>query len=185
MAGNKADKNSSEAKPVKKRALRTSARKDVKNGKTPQPKKRVSRKKKIIFGVVGVVIFLIILAGMPRTGTIRYGLCKTFIELNDPYPESLEFVQAVEDGNNVFVDYIKVDGFGQRTLNQTRCFFKDDPVTHFKLDRVDVNGKNSKPAQEDPAVIAKFNAGILALIANKPDLTLPYGLPEDIEDFKQ
>lgn len=164
-----------------KRKLKTESAKNF-NANYVRPKKR-SKKPFIIGGVIFMVIALIIISLIPKKGGIYYGLCKSFVELNDPYPQSLEWVMAYESGTAVILDYNKTDAFGARTLNQIRCFFKDGGNNKIELDRVKVNGKTDAPLGNQTN-IDRFNRGIIALIKHPPDLTLPSGLPQNVKDYK-
>lgn len=173
------DKKKPKKPEVRKRELKSAKRKEG----VPVLKKKAKRSKKW-WWIGGVFFAAFITAALlvPRMGTIRYGICKTYIELHDPYPESLEFMQASEEGNLVIIDYNRTDSFGQRTLNQLRCVFDPAPNS-VALMRVDWNGKAKSPI-EDPAEVKKFNKGIPALLQTKPDLTMPRGLEEDVKDYR-
>ena len=169
-------------RPVKtetsKRALKSAPRK----GGVAPLKKQKRRKKWLMIGGSAVVLFFLAVFLTPPFGSIRYGICKTYVELNDPYPQSLQFVQAEEIGTAVILDYNRIDSFGQRTLNQIRCIFNEDPRIVL-LTRIDVNGRNEKSPLESEDLIKKFNTGIPALIARNPSLVLPDGLPRNIKDY--
>ena len=165
-------------KEVQKRTLKSTPRKDG-----VPPLKKPKSKKKWFWGLgAAIVVFLAAAILTPKIGTVRYGICKTFVELHDPYPQSLEFVQSEEIGSVVILDYNRVDSFGQRSLNQIRCFFTDDPIPMLK--KVNVNGKGVVVPQEDPEVVKEFNVGIPALMKDKPSLIMPKGLPDDIKNFR-
>ncbi len=166
---------------VQKRALKTEA---VKNYNQNFVKPRKKPIKRYIFSGIGIFFLLLIgLMFVPPYGTIRYGLCKTFVELNDPYPQFLEWVTAQESGMAVIIDYNRTDAFGQRSLNQIRCFFKEDPKKGLLLERVNINGDNQLP-QEAREYIDRFNIGIPALLKNKPSLIMPRGQTTDVRNFR-
>ncbi len=165
----------------KKRELKSAKRKD---GIQPLKKPKKKRSKWFWAGIVAFLFVVMAVILNPPHGTINFGLCKAFVEMNDPYPASLEYVQAEEYGNLTILDYNKIDSFGQRTLNQIRCTFKDDPQKGLQLDKVDINGKASKPPQEGQDYIDRFNIGISAILNSHPNLVLPYGLPQKIKDYK-
>lgn len=163
---------------VEKRKLKSTRRK---GGVAPLQKGK-SRAKWIWGSVIGLVILIVIVALTPPFGTARFGICKIFVEMSDPYPEFLEFVQAYEEDVMVVLDYNRTDSFGQRSLNQIRCIFKsDDP---YLLSRVDINGRSRKYGVEEPAYIDKFNKGVPSILANSPSLKLPPGLAEEIKDYR-
>ena len=170
------------AKPaVSKRGLKSDAVKNYDQNFVVPKKKPVKR---YVFGGLGaLILFFIIAMMMPPYGTIRYGLCKSFVELNDPYPAFLEWVTAQEAGMAVIIDYNRTDAFGQRTLNQIRCFFKEDPKRGLLLERININGDNEFP-QEAPEFVERFNIGIPALIKNQPSLIMPRGQVSDVHNFR-
>jgi hypothetical protein len=166
---------------VAKRKLKSQETKNY-NPNYIVPKKKPF--KRYVFGGIGGLILLLIgLSFMPPYGTIRFGLCKTFVELNDPYPQFLEWVTAQESGMAVIIDYNRTDAFGQRTLNQIRCFFKEDPKTGLMLERININGDNEFP-QEAKEYIDRFNIGIPSLIKTQPSLIMPRGQTTDVKNFR-
>ena len=151
---------------------------------SPMKKKR-RRRKRIALGVILGVGFITSLFFLPHFGTPQYGICKTYVELHEPYPSFLEFVAAEEYVGLIIIDYNKTDAFGQRTLNRIRCNFNTtDPAYSAQLTSVDVNGRLYKAPMEDPEEIKKFDPGIPSLLVNKPSLIFPKGLPQDIKDYR-
>ena len=166
---------------AEKRELKTNIKGQY-NPNYVRPKKKSI--KKYIFGFVGFLILsIIILAMIPAKGSIRFGLCKTFLELNDPYPQFLEWVTLQESGLGVILDYNRTDAFGGRTLNQIRCIFNQDEKGALYLERVNINRDRVSPL-EDKLIIDRFNAGIKAIIANPPDLTYPAGMPANVKNYR-
>jgi hypothetical protein len=172
---------STAAPKVSKRSLKSEATKNY-NANYILPKKKPF--KRYIFGGILILILLLIgLLSIPPYGTVRYGLCKTFVELNDPYPQFLEWVSAQEKGMAVIIDYNRTDAFGQRTLNQIRCFFKEDEKKGLMLERININGDNEFP-QEGKEYIDRFNIGIPALLKTQPSLVMPRGQTGDVKDYR-
>ncbi len=173
------EKKKTKKPPPKKRELKSAPRKDG-----VQPLKKTKKSRKWIWISLSIVVVLILIGIFtPPYGTIRYGICREFVELHDPYPASIEFVQATEEDTLVTLDYNRIDTFGQRTLNQIKCYFGKDTNT-YPLIKVDVNGKATKVPQEDPEVVKQFNQSIPAIISNPPSLVMPKGLSEDIKKYR-
>jgi len=148
-------------------------------------KKAKRRRNRIALGVLLGVAFITSLFFLPRFGTARYGICKVYLELHDPYPSFLEYVAAEEYGGAVIIDYNKTDAFGQRTLNRIRCNFNTtDPEKSMEMVSVDVNGRLYESPIESPEEIKKFAPGIPSLLVNKPSAVLPKGLPANVKDYK-
>ncbi len=148
--------------------------------------KNSARLKKLGFG--GVALFGILIAIMfmfPRYGTINFGICKTFVELQEPYPSSITWLWAWDDSaGNVGIGYKRVDPFGLQSSNEITCTIHVDEKQNITLESVDINGKKRKYPQEDPDVIKRFNEGLIGLFAYPPSLVLPSEWPADIKDFR-
>jgi len=158
--------------------------------KAPKPPKvpMSPAKKKKLYWAGGLSFFALIIAMamVPAQGSIRYGICKVYIELNELYPEQIKYL-SVEDGDPVKVFYKKVDPFGVSSVNSMECYFKRDNTGNFlnEISKIDINGKYSKYEAEKPENIKKFNTGIGAIIANPPDLSIPSFSQNDISRYKE
>ncbi len=153
-----------------------------KTSQKPSPPKKKGNRLWHIMGVIGFIWFL--QWGLsPKEGTVLYGICKTYIELNDPYPQNLQFLGAEELGEVVRINYRAVDPFGIEMLNYVECRFREDEQYGIALDSVDINREKKYP-REDKERIERFNAGIPSLLQNRPDLAYPPGLPTSIRDYK-
>ncbi len=155
---------------------------DVAPSKEPKPKKKKSKLLWYILGGLGFLWFLH-WGFSPKEGTILYGICKTYIERNESYPQNLQFLGVEELGEVVRINYRAVDPFGIETLNYVECKFRDDEKYGIALDSVDINREKKYP-REDKAEIERFNAGIPSLLQNRPDLAYPPALPTDIREYK-
>jgi hypothetical protein len=167
---------------IQKRNLKSSAAKHYDQNYVPKKKKKPF-KRYIIGFIAFIFIGFIYLLSIPAEGSIRYGLCKNFVELNDPFPQFLEWVMVKEAGLAVILDYNRTDAFGQRSLNQIRCFFKEDQTGNLLLERVTINRDKNHP-KGVPENIDRFNKGISAILAHPPSLILPTGLPENVKDYR-
>lgn len=165
----------------------TSPQSAKKNAPPPAPPVDPKKKKKRLYWIGGGTFFflIVLMALMPLQGSVQYGICKVYNELNEPYPDQLVYV-SVEDGNPVRIYYKKVDPFGVESVNTIECSFKPDaagaPTT--QLTKVDINGKARIYEAESPAAIKRFNSGIPAILDNMPDLTLPNFSLDDIKAYK-
>ena len=157
--------------------------------KPPKPPKKPmspNTKKKLYWGG-GLAFFalIVMMAMAPQQGSMRYGVCKVFIELNDLYPEQITYL-SVEDGDPVKIYYKKVDPFGVDSVNLAECFFKRNSRGEFldELSKVDINGKFRTYEAEKPENIKRFNTGIPAILANPPSLDLPSFSQDNIAGYK-
>ncbi|MFA7276855.1 MAG: hypothetical protein WC043_08640 [Pseudobdellovibrionaceae bacterium] len=161
---------------------------------TPQPRSK-KKKKSLIpkkykkFLWLGGITFLVIsyyFLSLPAQGTMGYGVCKVFVELTEPYPQSIKILSVFDFRKKIRMTYKKFDTFGNEQVNEIECYFKIDGagnITNY-LDKVDINGKDRAYIVEDPIFVEKFNKTVPALEANPPDLTLPYYKLEDIKTYK-
>lgn len=153
----------------------------------PTKKKKFSWRKGAAIGGGLLVLVIVGMLFFPYYGTIRYGICRTYIELQEPYPQSIQYINAVEDAaytNSVTISYKKIDPFGLEAMNDMQCFFENLPNGGVILKRVDINGKKRKYPQEDPELVKKFNDGIPAIYAYPPSLIMPYILSNDIKEYR-
>ena len=157
--------------------------------KPPKPPKEPmsrSTKKKLYWGG-GLSFFglIVMMALAPMQGSMRYGICRTYVELTELYPKEITYL-SVEDGDPVKIFYKKIDPFGVDSVNSIECFFKRDSTGSFldELSKVDINGKFRAYEAEKPENVKRFNTGIPAIIANPPNLDLPYFSQDNIKSYK-
>lgn len=157
--------------------------------KPPKPPKQPMspKTKKKLYWAGGATFFLLIImmALTPRQGSMHYGICRVYIELNELYPKQVKYL-SVEDGDPVKIFYKKIDPFGVDSVNLMECYFKRDSSGAFldELSKVDVNGKFRVYEAEKPENIKRFNTGIPAILDNPPDLTLPDFSQDNIAQYK-
>lgn len=145
-----------------------------------EQRRKKKKNRKVIAGVVLGFFALIIFYGMqPLQGSIRYGICRTFIELQLPYPHTLQ-VNALEESHmTVRVYYSHIDSFGSSKLNMMECEFRNDPKRGLVLDAARANRNDmGKPT------IAAFNATIPFILQNPPSLVIPRLRSDSLADLK-
>jgi len=149
------------------------------------PKKKKSRVWWWVGGTFGFLILIMFLLYKPQA-TIHYGVCKTYIELNEPYPDQIRYLSMEDFGDSARVYYRRTDPFGVVSVNSFECVFKveNDTVTPY-LKSVDVNGKYRTYMAESPERIEKFNESVPAVIAAGPDLSWPYFPLDDIKAYRE
>lgn len=158
-----------------------------KTATTGKKEKKPGRAKKWIFGVIGALVLLIVGAFFfPRYGTINYGICRTFVELQEPYPTAINWVWAWEDtpNNIAYIGYKRIDPFGLESSNEIQCTITNDKDKGPLLTKVDINGKKRKYPQEDPAVLEKFNTGMIGILEHPPSLIMPGNFTGDIQSYR-
>lgn len=161
-----------------------------KGKKKPNPNAKPSRKKWYI-GIGAVVLTLFwwwAVQPIVYSGTILFGICRTYIELNTQYPTELDFIDLRERGPRVSVEYTTVDAFGQHIAHEAVCTFKRGPNQEVLLDTVrlrrGLSNREYKFALEDPKKIEAFNPTIPVIAAYPPQLYV-YGPSEDIQSLKK
>lgn len=145
-------------------------------------KKRLITRLKIAGAVstvllLGYIFYLFFIA--PFVGTMAYGICRVFLELNAQYPHTLRISTVEEFGVSVRIWFTQVDSFGQYRMEQMQCDFKADENLGFVLDKVTIDHR-----EYDPAVIAKFNTSLPVVFEYPPDLNLPEPLPDSLESLQ-
>jgi len=138
------------------------------------------RGKLFALGATGVLLIIIVFALFscgPRKGTILYGICKTYLEQDIAYPETIRPVRVEQFPSATRIYYTSIDPFGQYKLEYIECVYKFDAQNNLSVDKVLVNRR-----EEDQDKIDSFNKSLAAIVAGKPDLTLPPPLP-DIEQL--
>src|SRR5687768_12472027 len=98
----------------------------------PAEGKRKKKKKsrlRYYIGIPTALLALLVLYGlMPIKGTIKYGICKVFVEKRTIYPSELRVVSLLERGNDVRMEYTYINEFGSVQLNTVTCVFRPDPA---------------------------------------------------------
>lgn len=144
------------------------AREAAKNAPPPlDPRK----KKQILFGGIGIVLLVVLLsvyACQPKQGSMAFGICSTFLELNTPYPHTLRFSDLEGSRTAVRIYFTDVDPFGQYRQEMIECTFGPDAKMGMRLAEVK---RNRRPV--DPALVKEFNITLPTIMASDPYRVLP------------
>lgn len=150
-------------------------------------KKKKQRIKIIVALVLAVIGYFIYWGFKPFKAGLTFGICKTFIELYITYPESLRLSTVNDFGNVVRIWFTQVDSFGQYRLESFECHFRY-ATDQDKLKYGNVNVVLDKALisrrEIDPKQVERFNAALLYLIQNPPDLTIPKPLPDSLKGLQ-
>lgn len=156
----------------------------------PALKKKMLGTEGIIYGAISIIVvfalFVIIQSCTPRKGSILFGMCSAFIEINVPFPETVRHIYVEQYRKAVRIYYTHVDSFGQTLQEDIECSFFQDPYKGVQLELVyfnnikDVTKKSPVPGkgklyQVEQEHIDLFNnsKSPSAIINSKPDLALP------------
>ncbi len=142
----------------------------------------------VIVIVLGSLFYWWAMQPIIYNGTILFGICRTYIELNTQYPSELEFIDLRERGSKVSVEYVTNDAFGQHIAHEANCNFKRGENGELLLDsfrlRRGIAARDYSFAIENPEKIQAFNKTIPSIVANPPPLYV-FGPAEEIRDLKR
>ena len=148
-----------------------------------QEEKKLRRKKHMKYGAAGigalVLAYVIYLLFVPYTGTMAFGICKAFLELNVRYPNTLRISTVEETGTSVRIWYTQVDAFGEYRMEPIQCYYRPDETFGYALDKVTVRRR-----EVDPKKVEDFNRVLGTVLEYPPDLTLPIPLPDSLDGLQ-
>lgn len=136
--------------------------------KTPMDAKK---KKQILFGaggLCGLIVILSLFSCQPAKGSLAYGICSTFLELQTPYPHTLQHIWLEGSRTAVRIYFTSTDPFGEYRQEMIECTFGPDEVMGMKLTQVT---RNRRPV--DPETVRKFNITLPAIMASDPYVVVP------------
>ncbi|HBH26121.1 MAG TPA: hypothetical protein DDX54_01800 [Rhodospirillaceae bacterium] len=132
-------------------------------------------------GGLCVAAFVLYLLFVPFKGDMRFGVCRTLLELHVPMPGTLSLTGLDDYGTEMRIWFTHRNPFGQYRLESATCVFKADPsapggfsVAKARVGRVRVSETE----------VAAFNRSLPAVYAGRPDLTLPAPLPDALADLQ-
>lgn len=134
-------------------------------GKRSLPSVKLEKKHKIMLGA-GVAVLLAILAiysGRPQQGSMAYGICSTFLELNTPYPHTIRHIALEGSRTAVRIYYTNVDPFGEFKQEMIECTY--GPAADGGM-RVTQIARNRKPVEAQQ--LSDFNKILNTVIASDP-----------------
>lgn len=141
---------------------------DEANPLTPEDIKKL---KQIGFGILGFILVAILLSiygCQPQKASMAYGICSTFLELNTPYPQTLNYTDLEGSRTAVRIYFTSIDPFGQFKQEMIECTFGPDEKMGMKITEIK---RNRRPV--DQALIDKFNQTLPTIMASDPYLVMP------------
>lgn len=141
-----------------------------------------SSDKLIVYGSIGfalLVLVLIMFSCGPKKGTMMFGICRTFLEFQVSYPETIDHILVEQYERAVRIYFTQIDAFGEYKQQTMECAYKQDPQRGWILDIVLLNRQ-----KVDPEKVKEFNSSLSAVIAAEPDLTLPPPISSDIRKIR-
>lgn len=143
--------------------------KEARKGKPQNPAQKNARQ--IMYGAIGVVLLisvLVIYSMQPKKGSMAFGICSTFLELNTPYPETLNYTELEGSNTAVRIYFSNIDPFGEYKHEMIQCTFGPDEKMGMKMTEVERNRR-----RVDPQLVEKFNLTLPTIMASDPYLVLP------------
>lgn len=129
------------------------------------------KKKQIFYGGAATVALLLIIAVFscqPAKGSMAYGICSTFLELNTPYPHTIHHTGLEGSRTAVRIYFTSTDPFGEYKQEMIECTFGPDEAMGMKLTQV---ARNRRPV--DRAIVNEFNLSLPTVIASDPYRVMP------------
>ena len=177
---NEAARQLARAKKMLRRELSFGDDQDKPRKLSPMAQKKLALRKKRQKQMLYLALIALVGYGLwwmfkPFQSSMQYGICKTFIELNVPYPYTLYFSEVLDftDGS-VRVWFSHYDSFGDYRLMPVQCFFAPDETYGLGLSSILIGRR-----EVDPDIVKNFNNALPAIFAYPPDLTYPTPLPND------
>jgi hypothetical protein len=134
------------------------------------------------------VVVLVIAGGIyylyeknkPEYGTWRFGVCKTFIETQLRFPDTLWITAVIEDPYYAEIYASYVNAHGMRPTRVYKCNYK------LVGDRMTIDYINIDNERIDDKIVKEFNM-LVPMLINNPDvdLELPEWLGLDIKYLRQ
>jgi hypothetical protein len=118
--------------------------------------------------VAAVIVLLTIFSMQPKKGPMSYGICSTFLEMQTPYPNTLNYTDIEGSRTALRIYFTSIDPFGEYKLEMIECTFGPDEAGGMKLTQVTRNRR-----LVDPAIVEKFNKTLPIIMASDPYLVIP------------
>lgn len=134
-------------------------------GKRSLPSVKLEKKHKIILGA-GIGLLLVVLAiysERPKQGSMAYGICSTFLELNTPYPHTIRHIALEGSRTAVRIYYTNVDPFGEFKQEMIECTYGADSNGSMRVTQIT---RNRKPV--DAAQVTDFNKILGTVVSSDP-----------------
>lgn len=149
-------------------SLDASLTKEASKMKPTKPKKNVNQ---IMYGALGIFLLIVVMmvySCQPREGSMAFGICSTYLELNTPYPYTLKYTDLEGSRTAVRIYFTGVDPFGEFKQEMLECTFGPDETMGMKL--VEIK-RNRRPI--DAEEVKKFNKLLPTIMASDPYRIMP------------
>ncbi|MFA5593046.1 MAG: hypothetical protein WC989_07015 [Micavibrio sp.] len=129
------------------------------------------KKKQILYGGAALACLLLVLmmfSCQPARGSMAYGICSVFLEMNVDYPQTIQHTDYEGSYTAVRIYFTNTDAFGEFKLEMIECTFGPDEAMGMKLTQV---ARNRRPVE--PAKVEAFNRILPVIMASDPYRVLP------------
>lgn len=130
--------------------------------------------------VVGYIVYATFLSDGNRQGTWRYAVCRTFLELNHEFPQTIDILAAGEGQSDVTIFYNVRNSFGATEVNSAYCAYTQAQGGRVILRSLQINGEEVDRERRD-----KFSFTIPYIIYSNPDASLPPPLKGALDQIKK
>ncbi len=145
----------------------------------PAARKKAFRRKITKYALIGTAVLACLSAfiwwgNQPILGPPQVGICRTFVELELKYPETLRLssYEIFEKSQRLY--YLFIGPFGEWRSGRVDCKFKTDPATGGPL--LDSVAIDRMPIPQER--IDLYNKTIPIILASKPNLAIPRSIYE-------
>ncbi len=142
----------------------------TRQAKKPSSLQKISKKqiKMAGAGVGALLIILLLFSCQPKNGPMTFGICSAFLELNTPYPHTLQYNSVDLSQTAVRIYFTNVDPFGQFKQEMIECGYGLDSQGNPKLTQVSRNRRAI-----DQAIVEKFNVSLPTIVESDPYRVMP------------
>lgn len=145
--------------------------------------RRTKLRRRVMWGVpsAGVFAFIVYLLFVPFEGDMRFGACRTLLELNTPIPTTLALTGLEDEGDWMRIWFTHTNAHGQYRLERMTCRFAPEASAPggFIISAAEI-GRYRLTDEE----LNAFNRALPSVYAGRPDLVLPMPLPDALEDLQ-
>jgi hypothetical protein len=152
-------------------------------GKKKKKKKKLTpkqvRNRRIAWGVGGFFFAVIMWLGFqPIKGTIQFGVCRTFLELNTRYPQTIIYTSVEVFDQSLRMYYTYIDTFGSHRSEMMECDYR--PFNMLNLEDVKRNR-----VSVDRRLVVTYNRTVPSVVHYRPNLVLPAYPGESLVGLKR
>lgn len=139
--------------------------------KSPKIQLRDRDAKLFKYGMIGAAVLflaLIVYSCQPAKGSMAYGICSTYLQMNTDYPYTLRYTGLEESNTAVRIYFTSIDPFGTYKQETIECKFGPGPGGGARVTTI-LRNRNAVDAQ----IVRDFNKVLPTIVASNPNLAMP------------